>query len=158
MGDLIRCKSSLLRPSPPPADACWLALANVSGAPPGTIISGAYPLRDCCNTTPLDGLRKRIRRSPREYSNSSRLCSVMNCNSCSICFNSRFAKLSVALLATCLEVFLRVMRSSNLDEIPRNAGQHFYPIGVHRHIIFNAYPAHALDIDSRFNGHHVPRF
>src|ERR1700688_4014773 len=113
MGDLIRCKSSLLRPSAPPAEACWLELADVFDPPPSTIISGAYPLRDCCTTTPLDGLRKRIRRSPREYSNSSRLCSVMNCNSCSICFNSGVAKLSAPLLAALLaddfEVFLRVM-------------------------------------------------
>src|SRR4029077_17763051 len=113
MGDLIRCKSSLLRPSALPTEPCVFGLPEVPDAPAATIISGVYPLRDGCGTTPLEGLRKRIRRSPREYSNFSRLCSRMNCNSCAICFNSGVAKLSAALsdpfLDGWFEVFLRVM-------------------------------------------------
>src|ERR1700739_2887335 len=51
---------------------------------PATMISGrAFDLA-AVNTVPGEGFFNRMRRSPREYSNSSRLCSAMVFRSCSI--------------------------------------------------------------------------
>src|SRR5216684_2477618 len=104
-------------------------------------------------TTPVDGLRKRIRRSPREYSNSSRLCSVMNCRSSSICWISGLANAPVDF-----EGFFRFMPVLNLDEIPRNAGQYFGTVSVHGHIVLDANPPDAFRVHSWFNGDDVSRF
>src|SRR5882672_7432221 len=104
-------------------------------------------------TTPADGLRKRIRRSPREYSNSSRLCSVMNCRSSSICWISGLANAPVDF-----EGFFRFMPVLDLDEIPRNAGQYFGSLSVHGHIVFDADPPDAFCVHAGFNGDDVSRF
>src|SRR5882724_10928225 len=104
-------------------------------------------------TTPADGLRKRIRRSPREYSNSSRLCSVMNCRSSSICWISGLANAPVDF-----EGFFRFMPVLNLDEIPRNAGQYLGTVSVHGHIVLDANSPDAFRVHAGFNGDDVSRF
>src|SRR5882724_321385 len=104
-------------------------------------------------TTPADGLRKRIRRSPREYSNSSRLCSVMNCRSSSICWISGLANAPVDF-----EGFFRFMPVLNLDEIPRNAGQYLGTVSVHGHIVLDANSPDAFRVHAGFNGNDVSRF
>src|SRR6267378_122904 len=104
-------------------------------------------------TTVCDGLRKRMRRSPREYSNSSRLCSVMNCRSSSICWISGLANAPVDF-----EGFFRFMPILELDEIPRNAGQYFGTVSVHGHIVFDANSPDAFRVHAGFNGDDVSRF
>src|SRR6266481_3762853 len=113
---------------------------------------GAGPLL-AETTTVCDGFRRRIRRSPREYSNSSRLCSVMNCRSSSICWISGLANASVDF-----EGFFRFMPVLNLDEIPRNAGQYFGTISVHSYIVFDANSPDAFRIHAGFDGNDVARF
>src|SRR6266852_1832366 len=144
MGDLTRCRSSVERPSAgagtPPADACGASIE------PGTIISGAAITRGAATTTPAEGLRSRIRRSPLEYSNSSRLCSVMKRRSCSICSISGLANDGGHF-----EGFFCFMPVLELDEIPRDAGQHFGTVGVHGHIIFDANPPDAFRVHARFD-------
>src|SRR5258708_40137590 len=75
MGDFTRCKSSVDRGSgaggvaaPAPAD---------EDDAPATMISGKVLPLVAVNTAPEKGFFSFIRRPPREYSNSSRLCSVM---------------------------------------------------------------------------------
>src|SRR6267143_5496109 len=129
--------------------------AAAGGASPGLGAensAGARP-RPEETTTVCDGLRKRIRRSPREYSNSSRLCSVMNCRSSSICWISGLANAPVDF-----EGFFRFMPVLNLDEIPRNAGQYFGTVSVHGHIVFDANSPDAFRVHAGFNGNDVTWF
>src|ERR1700682_1454196 len=114
---------------------------------------GAGPLPADPTTTVCDGFRKRIRRSPREYSNSSRLCSVMNCRSSSICWISGLANAPVDF-----EGFFRFMPALDLDEIPRNAGQYFGTVSVHGNIVFDANSPDAFRVHAGFNSNHVSRF
>src|SRR5260370_12723166 len=148
MGDLTRYKSSLERPSAAPGTLS----AEVSGfcTEPGTIISGAATAREAPTTAPADGLRSRMLRSPREYSNSSRLCSVMNWRSCSICWISGLANDGLDFVG-----FLRFMPVLNLDEIPRCAGQYFRSVSMHDHIIFDANPPNAFRVHAWFNCNYV---
>src|SRR6267143_5605889 len=133
MGDLMRCKSSLERPSEgavaAPETACG------PSRDPGTMISGMAMARGPAMRTPAEGLRNRIRRSPLEYSNSSRLCSVMKRRSCSICSISGLANDGVDF-----EGFFCFMPVLEHDEIPRDAGQYFGTVGVHSDIILDANP------------------
>src|SRR6267378_138773 len=129
--------------------------AAAGGASPGLGAensAGARP-RPEETTTVCDGLRKRMRRSPREYSNSSRLCSVMNCRSSSICWISGLANAPVDF-----EGFFRFMPVLDLDEIPRNAGQYFGTVSVHGHIVFDANSPDAFRVHAGFNGNDVSRF
>src|SRR5712675_2263538 len=82
MGDFTRCKSSVDRGSgaervaaPAPVD---------EDDAPATMISGKLLALGAVNTAPDEGFFSLIRRPPREYSNSSRLCSVMIFRSSSI--------------------------------------------------------------------------
>src|ERR1700674_4089425 len=88
MGDLTRCKSSVDRASE--AAAADSVEHRLLSSEPGTIISGADTDRTATRA-PAEGFRKRMRKSPREYSNSSRLCSLMNRRSCSIFWISGLA-------------------------------------------------------------------
>src|SRR6476661_594399 len=151
MGDLTMWRSSAGRVS----GGGTAAPAAAEGASPGLeaeCSAGAGPL-PAETTTVCDGFRKRIRRSPREYSNSSRLCSVMNCRSSSICWISGLANAPVDF-----EGFLRFMPVLELDEIPRNAGQYFGTVSVHGHIVFDANSPDAFRVHARFNGDDVSRF
>ena len=65
------------------------------------------------------GFLSRMRRSPLEYSNSSRLCSLMNRSNCSICPISGFANDGLPLA---FDGFSRFMPFSDFDEIPLYAG------------------------------------
>src|SRR5579863_7085640 len=103
-------------------------------------------------TTLVDGFLSRMRKSPLEYSNSSRLCSPMKRRSCSICSISGFANEPLGF-----EGFLRFMPLSKLDEIPRSAGQYFGSVCVHGDVVFNANPTDAFHIYTRFDGDHVSR-
>src|SRR5882762_1262934 len=141
------CRSSLGRAS------AWGVAAG--GAAPGLGAAnswGAGSLPEA-TTTVCDGLRRRMRRSPREYSNSSRLCSVMNCRSSSICWISGLANAPVDF-----EGFFRFMPVLELDEIPRNAGQYFGTVSVHGHIVFDANSPDAFRVHAGFNGDDVSRF
>src|SRR5713226_10252273 len=115
------------------------------------MISGKVMVRGAAITTPAEGLRSRMRRSPLEYSNSSRLCSVMKRRSCSICSISGLANDGLDF-----EGFFCFMPVLELDEIPRDAGQYFGSVGVHGDIIFDANPPDAFRVHARFNGNHVP--
>src|SRR4029077_14054539 len=96
---------------------------------------------------------KRMRRSPREYSNSSRLCSVMNCRSSSTRWICGLANAPVDF-----EDFFCFMPVLELDEIPRNAGQYFGTVSVHGHVVFDANPPDAFRVDARFDGNDVSGF
>jgi hypothetical protein len=52
----------------------------------------------------------------------------------------------------------RFMPVSELDEIPRYAGQYFGIPGVHGHVILNANSPHARHVNPRFNRDHEARF
>src|SRR6266446_6808771 len=114
----------------------------------GMIISGAE-IALCATTMFADGFRSRIRRSPREYSNSSKLCSVINRRSCSICCTSGLA---IDWLFLGFEGCLGFMPVSELDEIPRGAGQYFGFSGVHGYIVLDAnappHPEHKFLVQS----------
>src|ERR1700721_3803894 len=97
----------------------------ISGSPMGREYIG----------TPEDGFFNLIRRSPREYSNSSRLCSLIKRRSCSICWTSGLA---MEEPSAGFEGCFRFMPVSKLDEIPRNAGQYFGAARVHSDVVFNA--------------------
>src|SRR5216684_259623 len=143
MGDLTKCRSSVERPSAgagtPPADACG------ASTEPGTIISGAAITRGAATTTPAEVLRSRICRSPLEYSNSSRLCSVMNWKSCSICSISGLANDGLDLLG-----FLRFMPVLDLYEIPRCAGQYFRTVSLNGDVVLDANSSDACRIHTGF--------
>src|SRR5207342_3281772 len=74
---------------------------------PATIISGADIARVVVMAAPDDGFFSLIRKSPREYSNSSRLCSAMVFRSCSIW---SISGLTDGPLADDFEGFLRFIR------------------------------------------------
>src|SRR5277367_4608559 len=94
------------------------AAAGLSGTAPGTMISGTPIDREYIGT-PADGFFNLIFRSPREYSNSSRLCSLIKRRSCSICWTSGLA---IEELSAAFEGCLRFMPVLELNKIPRNAG------------------------------------
>src|ERR1700687_5342027 len=151
MGDLTKCRSSLDRASLDPAAAA-LELWPASPEPVSMVSEAALP-RGAATAAPIKGFRRRIRRSPLEYSNSSRLCSVMNCKSCSICWISGLANAEPDF-----EGFLRFMPVLDLDEIPRNAGQYFGSVSVHGHIVFDADTPDSFHVYARFNGDDVAWF
>src|SRR5271170_7937057 len=153
MGDLTRCRSSVALGSAA-AGVLGEAAAGLSGTTPGTIISGTPIDREYMGT-PADGFFSRIFRSPREYSNSSRLCSLIKQRSCSICWTSGLA---MEELSTAFEGCFRFMPVSELDEIPRYAGQYFGIPCVHGDVIFNAYSPDAGHVNPRFNRDHESRF
>src|SRR5256885_15377650 len=153
MGDLTKCKSSEER-APSRAGGAGDGPGEptdgeVNGeADPATIISGSVT---CLGPTP-EGFFKRIFKSPWEYSNSSRLCSVMKRSSCSICSISGFAN---GELAAGFEGFLGFMPLLDLNKIPRNAGEYFTSLGVHGHVVFDTNPPNARHIDAWFDRNHV---
>src|SRR5580693_1420806 len=104
---------------------------------------------------PADGFFSLIRKSPREYSNSSRLCSLIKRRSCSICWTSGLA---MEELSFAFEGCFRFMPVSKLDEIPRYAGQYFRIPWVHGNVIFNANASDAPHVNPRFNRDHESRF
>src|SRR5215475_6507870 len=118
------------------------------------MISGAGTARGATITGAADGFFSRIRRSPCEYSNSSRLCSLMNFSNCSICWSSEFANI---VWAAGFGDSLRFMPVLYLNKIPRNAGQHFGSIFVHGNIVFDPDSSHARHIHAGLNGHDVAR-
>src|SRR5437868_11245302 len=151
MGDFTKCRSSADRDSGAGAGAEGTAGAGGAAAGPGTMISGAANIRCPATETAGDGFFNRIRKSPREYSNSSRLCSLMTCRSCSMCSSSVLANFEFALGA---EGFLGLMPVLNLYKVPREAGQHFRTLGVHHNVIFNANPADSRYVNAGLNGNY----
>src|SRR5271170_6968798 len=123
MGDLTRCRSSVALGSAA-AGVLGEAAAGLSGTTPGTIISGTPIDREYMGT-PVEGFFSRIFRSPREYSNSSRLCSVIKRRSCSICWTSGLAMDDASAAFEGRLGCFRFMPVLKLDEIPRYAGQYF---------------------------------
>src|SRR5579859_563345 len=118
------------------------------------MISGA-PMDRGIIGMPTEGFFSRIRRSPLEYSNSSRLCSLMKRSNCSICWTSG---LSIVELSFTFEGCLRFMPVSELDEIPRYAGQNFRHPGFHGDVIFDAYTPNTRHVNSRFDCDNESRF
>src|ERR1700724_421436 len=97
------------------ASECGAAAPDATGgASPGLgeNSEGAGPLPEDPTTTVCDGFRQRIRRSSREYSNSSRLCSVMYCRRSSLWWLSGLANAPIDF-----EGFFRFMPALDLDEI-----------------------------------------
>src|SRR5262249_9449220 len=86
MGDFTRWRSSDARDST--GEEVGAAAAGAAGAAPATIISGSETILGAASTTFAEGFLMRIRKSLREYSNSSRLCSDIVRRICSICSNS----------------------------------------------------------------------
>jgi hypothetical protein len=103
---------------------------------------------------PAKGLLRRILKSPCEYSNSSRLCSVIKRSNCSICWMSGFAKVG---LAVGFGDFLCFMPLLDLYKIPRNAGEHFRTLSVHGNVVFDANSTRAWHVDTWLNRDHVSR-
>src|SRR5262249_47159245 len=93
--------------------------------------------------------------SPREYSNSSRLCSLIKRMSCSNCSISGFA--SDGLVAF-LAGFLDFMPVSDLNEIPRKAGQYLRAPSIHPNIGPHPDAPQSCLVTSRLDGAHVPGF
>src|SRR5664279_4293173 len=143
MGDFTRCRSSPPRTSAVASDPAVVSPAGTSAA--GTMISAAC-LGAAISGAAL-GFLSRIFRSPLEYSNSSRLCSLMKRSNCSICPISGVANDELALD---FDGFFRFMPLSDLDEIPLYAGEDFIAPGLHCNDILNADAAHAFHINTRF--------
>src|ERR1700676_212165 len=152
MGDFTKCISSVERP--------------LSGAGVGTEAAGAEPakVRDSVAVAtiisgmearvmaPADGFFSRIRKSPCEYSNSSRLCSLMKRSNCSICPISGLANDGLPLA---FDRFLLFMPFSEFDEIPLDAGQDFASSGMHYHAIFDPDSPDVFPVYARFYGNHI---
>src|SRR5579884_2505658 len=154
MGDLTKCSPSVGRASAAaPAGFSGAGSSGAGAGAPVTMISGIGAFRVIM---PLaEGFFSRIRRSPLEYSNSSRLCSFIFCRSCSICWISGLAMDGLLLD---FEGFLGFIPVSELNEISRPAGQDFRPIPLNGYIVLNPYPADAFHINSWFNRYHVSLF
>src|ERR1700745_3694612 len=145
---------------------------------PATMISGrAFDLA-AVNTVPVEGFFNRMRRSPREYSNSSRLCAAMVFRSCSIwsmsgpavdppqldftpflrfIFTSGFVKQTPkpASPEGCKTNPGKTQIVLELNEIPRGAGQNFVTPLLHRDVVFDSNSAYTGNIHTRFYRNHV---
>src|SRR4029077_4363821 len=152
MGDLTKCKSSVARGSGV-AGALWEEGACLSDAAPGTRISGT-PMGRVYIGMPADGFFNLIFRSPREYSNSSKLCSLIKRRSCSICWTSGLA---MEELSAGFEGCFRFIPVSTLGEIPRYAGQYFGIPRVQSDVIFDANSPNARHVYPRFDRDHESR-
>src|SRR5215469_2783016 len=159
MGDLTRNRSSPPLTSASAAAAPPLCVPAVpgpagdaAGTAPGTMISAEG--LGAATTVAVPGFFSRMRKSPREYSNSSRLCSLMKRSNCSICPISGLANDPLSVV---FDGFFRFMPILKFDEIPRDAGQHFTAPNAYCHIIFYTNATHTLDIHTRFYGNHISR-
>src|SRR5271165_3349512 len=151
MGDFTRNRSSPPRNS---ASAIASALCAAGAATaPGTMISAAGLATATIWFAP--GFFSRMRKSPREYSNSSRLCSLMNRSNCSICPISGFANYEPPLD---FFDFFRFMPLLEFDEIPLDAGQNFTALGANCNVVFYPNATDAVHIYTRFYGNHISRF
>src|SRR6476661_7480269 len=154
MGDFTKCRSSLGRDSAAGVAAPADELVEAARGP-ATMISGADSARGPAITDPDDGFFNRIRRSPREYSNSSRLCSDIVFRSRSICAISGSAADPLPLD---FKGFLRFIRFVlELYEIPRGAGQDFGMFLMYRDVILNPNAPDACKVHPRFYRNHVSR-
>ncbi len=119
------------------------------------MISGIAAVLGAASSAPAEGFFSRIRSSPREYSNSSKLCSDIVFRSFSICSMSGPADDPPPLD---LEAFLRFIRFVlELYEIPRGAGQYFATPFMHHDVVFNPDSPNTRKIHTRFYRNHVSR-
>src|SRR5262244_575702 len=127
--------------------------ASGAAGPPAARISGARGGYARLGFEFAELFFRRMCSSPRAYSNSSSPCCAIKASSCSTCSRSTPGTTPAELDS----FFLPFMEESEFKEVPGSAGQGLGPVGEDRHIILASDPAHAFDVYTRLQGHHIAR-